>query len=242
MFAALALLWLAYLVPLYLHRDQMGLADDIEPEEPITASVTIVRRGVPLDVADDSVVVVSTPLHRRAALRELAMVDARAAFRRRIVLGVLLLAVAVVGVLVYFRELPWWIALIPVSLIGVFVGIARVTVVRMRRSLDARAALVRAVGHNEETVAISVLGELVVGDEASIDLTAPIEAVASLWDPVPITRPTYVSKPLAARTVRTIDLSSPVFQADGGLPVTADAPVLPGLEGDSPDAPRAVGE
>jgi hypothetical protein len=30
----------------------------------------------------------------------------------------------------------------------------------------------------------------------------------NLWDPVPVTLPTYVSKPPARRTVRTIDLDS----------------------------------
>jgi hypothetical protein len=47
----------------------------------------------------------------------------------------------------------------------------------------------------------------------------------TLWDPIPITMPTYVSKPLAPRTVRTIDLSGPEMSSsarhDG--PVTADA-------------------
>jgi hypothetical protein len=31
----------------------------------------------------------------------------------------------------------------------------------------------------------------------------------SLWDPLPVTLPTYVTKPKARRTVRTIDLSEP---------------------------------
>ena len=35
------------------------------------------------------------------------------------------------------------------------------------------------------------------------------QVAGALWDPVPITMPTYVSKPLAPRTVRTIDLSGP---------------------------------
>ena len=61
----------------------------------------IVRRGVPLDVAVAAPVVLSTPLNRRAALRELDLVDARASVRRRIVLGVLLVAVIVLGLLVY---------------------------------------------------------------------------------------------------------------------------------------------
>ena len=61
-----------------------------------------------------------------------------------------------------------------------------------------------------------------VDDDA--DLTGEIQAVAAppddtsesrpeerdpkLWDPVPVTLPTYVSKPPARRSVRTIDLDS----------------------------------
>ncbi len=53
------------------------------------------------------------------------------------------------------------------------------------------------------------------------------EKPGALWDPVPITMPTYVSKPLAPRTVRTIDLSGPgvTSSARHQLPVTADAPL-----------------
>ena len=81
------------------------------------------------------------------------------------------------------------------------------------------------MGRTEQTVAITVLRDTEDAvNETSVDLTAPIEAVASLWDPVPITKPTYVSKPLAPRTVRTIDLSAPVVGGLSGIPVTADAP------------------
>ncbi len=38
--------------------------------------------------------------------------------------------------------------------------------------------------------------------------TPPEERDPKLWDPVPVTLPTYVSKPPARRTVRTIDLDS----------------------------------
>jgi len=37
----------------------------------------------------------------------------------------------------------------------------------------------------------------------------------SLWDPVPVTLPTYVHKPRAPRTIRTIDLGSPDVQSSG---------------------------
>lgn len=55
---------------------------------------------------------------------------------------------------------------------------------------------------------------------------AETDSKPGLWDPLPITVPTYVSKPLAPRTVRTIDLSAPDVTSSGrrSVPVTADAP------------------
>ncbi len=58
-----------------------------------------------------------------------------------------------------------------------------------------------------------------------------VEHTGRLWDPVPITTATYVSKPLAPRTVRTIDLSGPALTGvvSAEPPVTADAaPVTSG--------------
>lgn len=40
-------------------------------------------------------------------------------------------------------------------------------------------------------------------------IVVPTEDGGSLWDPLPVTLPTYVSKPKAKRTVRTIDLGEP---------------------------------
>ena len=55
--------------------------------------------------------------------------------------------------------------------------------------------------------------DLTEGDEsAPTGSIAPVPAAAvaadGLWDPVPVTLPTYVSKPPARRSVRTIDLDS----------------------------------
>ena len=69
--------------------------------------------------------------------------------------------------------------------------------------------------------------------------TAP---AAELWDPVPVTLPTYVSKPRATRSVRTIDL-----RADGvsssGRDAAASALVASAASDAAPDEPehRAVG-
>lgn len=61
----------------------------------------------------------------------------------------------------------------------------------------------REISADEDTVQISY---------AELEAVAvPVETVdgSSLWDPLPVTLPTYVNKAKAARTVRTIDLSAP---------------------------------
>jgi hypothetical protein len=71
-----------------------------------------------------------------------------------------------------------------------------------------------------------------VADEAELaeqPEPAAEERDPKLWDPVPVTLPTYVSKPPARRTVRTIDLDSTGVwtsgrtEADAALAREADA-------------------
>lgn len=217
--------WLLYLIPLSLTRRDSVILNDVQPDEPFTSSVTIVRRGTPLNQTDEAVAVVSTPMNRRAALTALAKQDQVAAARRRNVLGVLALITLAVAVPVGFRALPWWTVLVPVGLIVAFLVVARVTVRQMRAELNRQAALIRQgePEAHEETEVIAVLGADEPDEhEASVDLAAPATVTTSLWDPVPITQPTYVQKPLAARTVRTIDLSAPV-PAQDPLPIIVEA-------------------
>jgi hypothetical protein len=108
--------------------------------------------------------------------------------------------------------------------------VARVSVRVIRRSLDARYRQIRH-GSNESTIFLSredLLGADEEKESASSrkSKTDPAKEAGALWDPVPITVPTYVSKPLAPRTVRTIDLSGPGVTASTRpqVPVTADAP------------------
>lgn len=223
-FGAVAACWLIYLVPMLLSRRDHGITDEIEPGEPFSASVTIVRRGTPLDTAENGIAVVSTPFNRRAALRELADLDRSAARRRRAVVLLLLLIASATTVLAGFSLVPWWTLAVPGGLLAAFLVVARFSVARMRRKLDARARVIRGGDVDEETVAIE-LWEASEEDEAahSVELSGPIEVTGSLWDPIPITTPTYVSRPLAPRTVRTIDLSAPIASGSS-VPVTADAP------------------
>jgi hypothetical protein len=77
------------------------------------------------------------------------------------------------------------------------------------------------------------------------------ERGGSLWDPLPVTLPTYVSAPKAPRTLRTIDLSEPGTWSSGRLPAEpvedpSQAPAAPSpgageADPSEPPARRAVG-
>jgi hypothetical protein len=127
----------------------------------------------------------------------------RAAARRRRVLGLLLLAVAVVATLAWRAIVPWWSVAVPGGLIGVFVVVARITVRRERR----RVAVVERAEESdvEDTQGIS-RDELAAAVADPVD-PAPLAGEGSLWDPLPVTLPTYVHKARARRTVRTIELT-----------------------------------
>ncbi len=221
-FAMIAAFWLVYLIPYYLqHR---GDTDDAEVDIPFTPSaVTIVRSGESLAQADEGTVDISTPLTRRARLRELRLIDEQAAQRRRRVLIFLLLVQLGVAALAYFGIGAWWGAAIPAGLLAVFLIVARFSVRAMRADLDRRAEQIKQ-SFDEETVALAITEQDVTAHEHSVELSVPLTGLGSLWEPVPITRPTYVSTPLAPRTVRTIDLSAPVLKAPAVSPVVAETP------------------
>lgn len=239
-FGVIAAAWLVYLVPYFLKRQADPSTDEIDPAAPFSASVTIVRRGTSLATADEGTAIVSTPLTRRAALYELGQIERQAAARRRRVLLVLAVALLGVSVPVATGHVLWWAPIIPAGLLLLFLVVARFSVRAMRRDLDARAGRIRECG-DEQTVAIAVLSQDDDASEGSIELTAPVSQPGSLWDPIPITAPTYVSKPLAPRTVRTIDLSAPIAPASD-VPVTADPLPVERPEADEDEGRRAVGE
>jgi hypothetical protein len=162
-----------------------------------------------------------------------------AAARRRRVLTILLAATVVVAGLSAFGRLPWYAVAAPFALVIAFLWIGRRQVRKASDSFwqqvaDARTEpsnVVRRDGHSgaarvdasegvvrvstpddrdEDTVAISR------EDLAAASSATRVEAVAlatsdggSLWDPLPVTLPTYVDKPAAARSVRTIRLGEP---------------------------------
>jgi hypothetical protein len=228
-FAVIAALWLVYLVPYFLHQRGRGPEDEVDiPFTP--GAVTIVRSGTDLAHAEEGVVEVSTPLTRRAGLRELKLRDELAAQRRRRVLIFLLVVQLVVAVLAGFGIGAWWGAAIPAGLLAGFLVVARFSVRAMRADLARRAELLRD-GVDEETVAIALDEVAVAAHEHSVELSVPLGGIGSLWEPIPITRPTYVSAPLAPRTVRTIDLAAPVAGPREPV-VVVDAPADEAGEGE----------
>jgi hypothetical protein len=253
-FAAIAIAWLAYLVPHFVRRrDDEPAASQIDPSDRFSDSMRIIRNGTaPLldqDLAQIPTYEVSTPQTRRAAIRDLRRQERLAAARRRRVLLVLMAGLSVVVGTCAAGLTPWWSLAIPGGLLLVFVVVARVSVGVIRRSLDARYRQIRH-GSNESTIFLS-RDDLLGADEgkgsASSEKkkTDPAKLAGALWDPVPITVPTYVSKPLAPRTVRTIDLSGPGVTASTRpqVPVTADAPEAVAEarpEADEDDAQKAA--
>ncbi|GAA3640478.1 divisome protein SepX/GlpR [Microlunatus ginsengisoli] len=231
-FAAIAIAWLAYLVPHFVRRrGDEPETEEADPADRFSANVHIVRHGTaPLldqDLEPIAEYEVSTPLTRRAAIADLRRLDRLAANRRRRVLLGLLAVISLVIGLCAVGWLPWWSAAIPGGLLVAFFAVSRVSVHLMRKRLDQRYRSIVGGGH-EKTV---FLGRKKVESDDRIASAEPAEAASepkphavALWDPVPITMPTYVSKPLAPRTVRTIDLSGPQVAHAPAHPVTADAP------------------
>lgn len=232
-FGAIAIAWLAYLVPhLVRKRDGEAVIDADDPGERFAGSMRVVQHGTaPLldqDLAEIGTYEVSTPLTRRAAIADLRRLGTVAALRRRRVLLVLMAVLSLVIGLAGAELIPWWSIAIPGGLLVAFFAVSRFSVIAMRRSLDARYRDILR-GGEEVTVFIN-RAKIKVASPASptIATDVPAEdrlpASGALWDPVPITVPTYVSKPLAPRTVRTIDLSGPTVASAGSVqhPVTAD--------------------
>lgn len=249
-FGAIAIAWLAYLIPLSVRR-RGEEHDDVDETNRFSDSMRIVRYGTaPLldqDLAEIGSIEVSTPLTRRAAIEDLRRLERTAARRRRRTLVALMFLLTAVCSVAGFGFLPWWAVAVPGGLLVAFLAVARISVRGLRTSLDRRYDAIQQ-GGTEATVFLSrkELSKLSAAKSPGVDLgTSEPSNPGRLWDPVPITMPTYVSKPLAPRTVRTIDLSSPEVASATRLdvPVTADSPATaaePTPVADEGVAPRAA--
>ena len=207
--SVLVLAVLAFGLPwLSVHKDDLAAIDG-DPAERFSRSMRILREHTAADYDDEPPVEVSTPLTRRAELTELRLRARAAAMRRRRMVTMLGSMTLLCLVLSVFNVVPGWAVAIPVVALGAFLVSARVGVKKMHRRLDEKAAQVKAGYVDSEATSTMKAVEEETSHEFSVDLTAP-EKTGPLWDPIPVVTPTYVSKPLVPRTVRTIDLSAPV--------------------------------
>jgi hypothetical protein len=171
----------------------------------------------------------------RAAVR-------RATQRRRRVLGLLLVALAAVTASAAAGLLQWWSVTIPSGLLVAWLVACRVMVKGERRG--ARAGSSRGAAPADGPAAEEVLAM----DETT-EIARVVDAEPGMWDPVPVTLPTYVDKPAAARTVSSIDLESAGVwtsghtAADSALARQADAAAAAerASSAAAPDEQRAAG-
>ena len=145
---------------------------------------------------------------RRAAAK-------RATKRRRNVLALLLVAnLAVIGVAA-FAVIAWPYVAIPAGLLVAWLVACRLMVKSERKVLAPTTRMPVERPAEEKPVEAPELEAEVEAELDDIDpmadTSAGIAAIVdpAMWDPVPVTLPTYVTKPTATRrTVRTIDLDS----------------------------------
>lgn len=161
--------------------------------------------------------------------------------RRWVVIGLVSLTTATAAVAAV-AVLPWWSVVIPLTLVLAFLVVARRQVRRFEEAFWVEAAQQRQEPSNvvrrtaaridashgatkhtndpddEDTVTLSAKVIAAAADHGQQRVTAMALSTAeggTLWDPLPITLPTYVDKPAARRTIRTIELGEPGIWSAG---------------------------
>ncbi len=169
-----------------------------------------------------------TPRPNRAAERA-------AAARRRTVLYVLMGLTLLVGLVSVLGLLPWWSFVAPVVAMAGFLVIARRSV---RKASKPYWVEVAPAVEPAEAAAPAEASE--DGYEATVILTAAQRQAAAaprvangstLWDPLPVTLPTYVDAPVARRAFRTITLGAELPAVKGSpAPAAPAAPTTPATD------------
>ena len=277
-FVALAIAWAAYLIPKALkHHDEVARSRSIDrfshTMRVLARREPVNRRDARLVVApgraaSSPVVTVKGLRPSAAQLRAGRAAAKRAASRRRRVLGLLLVANLAVAGCAAFGVLGWTWQAIPAGLLVGWLVACRL-MVRSERAAwsqvshapapasDSSEASASSASSPEADDAESASTEFEIQrteagfDEAAFNAAeaGTIPVVGGLWDPVPVTLPTYVSKPAAARrTVRTIDLGEPGAwtsgrtDADSAIAREADAAAAAARSDESTEErKRAVG-
>lgn len=226
-FVALVVAWAVYLVPKALsHHEESVRSRSVDR---FSRSMRVLARREPVDRRNARLVVqpgrgagapvvsAKGPGPSPAELRARRAASRRAAARRRNVLVLLLLATATVGGLAAFGIVHAAYTTIPAGLVAAWLLTCRLSV-RRERGADRRVPVAEdgapdeMVHPDEFGVVRNDQGFDEVADDATTSTIATVAPVATdpdLWDPLPMTLPTYVNAPAATRrSVSTIDLDS----------------------------------
>lgn len=225
-FVALAVAWAVYLIPKALeHHEESARTRTVERfsrtlrvlarREPVSRRKA---RLVPAGQSPSSDAAASSARRRSSAgasldgdaptpeqLRAHRRAAAKAAKRRLRVVSLILVANAVVAGLAWFQVVEWVWCAVPVGVLVAWLVACRLMVKRERAERPrARIPAVRPEPTPKDVTAETARVEAPLhGDEP-----AGAERDPDAWDPVYAPLPTYVSKPVARRTVSTIDLDS----------------------------------
>ena len=219
-YVAIVAAWAAYLVPMWLKRGEEARRRPVVPSSDEarvlsrdSSRTRYVVRPAGTTASDDS----SPPPKRYVPNRARRV----AAMRRRRVLSILTLSLLSVVALAGLAMLQWWTVAIPGTLIAGFVVLTRVQLRRQARTRTQTAAERRARAQSRHDRGPAGKPAPSPDEEMTIEVKLPAEpapkpaaakpekpAAEGLWDPVPVTLPTYVMKEKAPdRTVRTISLT-----------------------------------
>lgn len=223
-FVALAVAWAVYLLPKALkHHESVQRSRSVER---FSHRMRVLARREPTSSRDARLVVqpgrapsrpvVETkgpaPAAPSVAARRAAA--ARAARRRRTVLSVILLAVVVVAGLALGGLFSGWYVAVPAALLVAWLVACRLMVKSERRARPVRRPAPRQRVEDDEDARPTKVQPAIDAELSDSSVTLPaVDADLdpddpSRWDMVPVTLPTYVTKPAAQRTVQTIDLDS----------------------------------
>ena len=267
--------WAAFLVPRALRRyDEASRARSIER---FSSAMRVLgrrteiehRRDLEADGADPAAPNVTLRKESQLVVEPAPEMRPRpnpaaaraAAERRQLVVFSLFIATLAVGCLAGFGVVPVWAVVVPLLLLALFLYACRR---RARPDADAFWEAARYAASRESLRrGIRVAASSESPDEPSVVVRTSVEdAVAQqhvdvvsvrtedgqdLWDPVPVTLPTYVSKPAAHRTIRTIELGEPGAYSAGHLDPSEAAELAEHSaagadpETDSDEQRRAVG-
>lgn len=226
-FVALAIGWTVYLVPKALKQhDEVARSRSVDRfsttmrvlarREPVGDRVVV----TPGRAASEPVVTTKTTRPSAAQIRARREAARRATRRRRRVLGVVLSLNVVVAALAAASVVGWSWQALPGGLLVAWLVACRVMVKSEQAALaPVRVPAPAPASDSSDSFQPAVPAEIAVArNDQGFDEVAPeaetstIPAITdpTLWEPLPVTLPTYVTKPAAPRrTVRTIDLGEP---------------------------------